>query len=183
VNTLEEQVLWSFDYFSKKTENYKNYTYKLGKGEDLILFKFTNFLRTEYGELSIGKNWLYDYFCFHFEYWRTKNIKYFKGGGIIELSWVIGPKAVLRWKSRLSSYSYFYKEGVIKIFKISSEDYFSNFIEQKQTIISRGELERSRFFNTDMGFLHCVQTTSGYNTKYQKCKICKFRLKCKTIEL
>lgn len=183
MKTLEEQVLWSFDYFSKKTNNYQNYTYKLGKGEDVTLLKFINFIRSEYGELSIGKNWLFDYFCFQFEYWRTKNIKYTRGGGIVELSWVIGKKAIDRFKTRNNSYQYFSDIGVIKIYKISKEDYFSFFITKKEIPTSnRGNIERARFFNTEQGFLHCIENTSRYNIKFKECVLCKFRLKCKKIK-
>lgn len=181
---LEEQILGSFDFFSIKTGNYYNYTYKLCKGEDKVILKFINFIRTTYGEISIGKHWLFDYFCFQFEYWRTKNIKYKKGGGIIELSWVIGDKAILRWKNRVKDYQYFYKTGLLKYSSLTKGEYFSLFEQEKREVLNKKniiDLERERFFNKDNGFLHCFQF-AYYNSNSKLCKICKFRSKCKDIK-
>lgn len=49
-------------------------------------------------EKQIGDNWLFEFFLFQFNRYHSKKTRF--GEGIVQLSWVIGNKAIQNWKNK-----------------------------------------------------------------------------------
>ena len=133
---------------------------------------FSEFLRLYKSQYHIvlSEEVLYDYLIFQLQYWKTNNIKRFDG--VLLMPWIFGPKAFQRWVDRSSSWQHF-NEIFCKKHKIKTR--WSTFV--KVDIEDVIDIERGRFHNTSLGFLHC-QDFANKNLYSEFCKKCKFQINC-----
>lgn len=154
--------------------------------QDMVLDKFIDYLDEEYGINHVTVDLLIKYFSFQFSYWADQNISVKKGlGKRIMFSWIVGKKAFARWKDskNKSKVWYFTKEITIDI---DIDEIYTIFeIEETHDLIKPSDYEireKRRFYNTDRGFLNCIENTTLYAYDSSLiCIKCKFKSECKKL--
>jgi hypothetical protein len=144
---------------------------------------FLKLLDKKYSLQCIGQDFLINYFFFQFNYWSKLEIQSFNKK--VNLSFVIGKKALDRYILRDVSFdlhirNHFCKEFKIKVSEIKntlSDCYGST--NYKNT---SEEIERKRYYATYEGFLNCIRMTTLYNPKSLSCITCKFKKDCLEIQ-
>lgn len=116
---------------------------------------------------QINEKFIWDYIAFQMAYWYDKNTKF-----NFQASWVFGDKAIERWDNKPESWAYYTQ---LFLNKVGIEKQVTFY---KADLTSVFEEERSKFFNTDQGFAHCL-LTSHYSENSNYCKICDFKDICK----
>jgi hypothetical protein len=133
------------------------------------LDKFLSKLYKRYGQQTIGKDFLWSFLTYNMEALHGRKTQF---GSMVMLSWLLSEKSMERWDER----------------KTENSDYFgSKFLDdhnvQKPSDFDRvdledlEEVERGRFFNTEVGFLSC-QSLASYNEYSEFCSKCKFKIEC-----
>lgn len=145
---------------------------------------FLHAMDKKYGLDTLGDNFFHDYMLFQFSYWEWR---YENGdtpfGQVFQIPWIFGSKAIKRWEGKKD----FWKKATFakykKVKKIDLES-FTKIDKRKKpdyiNINEREEKEKSLFFNTIVGQVHCQMTTTMFNTESEYCLGCKFAQKCKT---
>ena len=116
------------------------------------------------------EDWLFDFLLFGFGRYAEKDTHCGKGN--VQLSWVIGKKAMEAYNNRTEQQLYYTSKFKIerdickKVKPVSplSDDYLNK--------------ERGRFLNTDRGWFHCKENLLSYETN-KICLKCKFKNKCR----
>jgi len=183
--TLEEKIILSFEYFIAEISCRKDYMYAPYKWENKSIENFATLLKNKYGSNSIGVHWFFNYFCFQFEYWRTKKTEL--GEGLAYIEWIIGPKAFKRWEGKTKDYWYFCQEGLLNFNKEIKFSKFKIIIEGKSIfdinkIRTDEEIEKGLYINQRKGFYNCLLYTTLFNKKSGLCQNCKFQENCKKIQ-
>jgi len=148
---LQEQLILVFEYFIAKISGYQNFEAKLHSREKVAVTNFAKFLIDRYGEKSIGFDFLYKYFVFQFEYWRTKKTR--EGEGRAQIRWIIGDKAFKRWLNKDSDYWYFCQQGLLKKHSDIKYSDIAELLGEKEIekdyieIKTYEEIEKERYFN------------------------------------
>lgn len=124
---------------------------------------------------------LKSYFDFQFNYWYRKDAKYGKGTSI-QIEWIIGNKAVERWKNDSKRYLSFKvrknlkkDNDFTKIRKKVDVKRLSVFIEVQE----REERLKAKNLNMENCLEICTLNTTLYNHKSSNCMSCKFKKECK----
>lgn len=187
--SLEDKIELTFEYFTQQISNYKNQDFVPTFKEKKEIQNFAILLKERYFELSLGSTWFFEYFSFQFEYWRTKESRYYKG--LAKLSWVIGPKAFTRWLNKSNDYLYWCRTGVLffnkSLHKGDIDKLFNNKINisflNKDNITQKNveEIEKKIYLNTKQGFIHCLNVTTLFNNQSLTCLKCKFKNNCKLL--
>ena len=160
---LEEQLL----------ENYENFSTKLTGGPCLQKgTEIPNFLKSlsKYQDTKSCGDWFaWYYVAFQFQYWYPLKTRM---NGRIPLNWVFGTKALQRWLNRNEEWFYFtqkfiHDSEIVRPVEFENRDMEDIF-----------EAERQRYFNTDLGFLHCSQSAK-YDDQSPSCLICRHKKACK----
>ena len=171
-----------YQYMYRLTANYDDWTFDPTDKEVVMLINFTNWLDKKYKMQSIGVPILLKYFLFQFNYWHQKETRF---QGKVMLGWVIGPKAIERWvdiedrgKIDFLVNVYFTKKKDVSYTSILN--HFQPRISSYNAIVLSDveELEKKRYFNTDRGFISCIESTTLYNGRSIYCLQCKFRSDC-----
>lgn len=121
---------------------------------------------------SLGDWFAWNYVAFQFEYYSSLKTKM---DGKYPANWIFGKKALERWNNKNEDHWLYYVQiflsncGIEKPVEFCSLD-----------IETRFEQERKRFFNTDLGLIHCLQF-SRYSAKSPSCMICENRKDCKVL--
>jgi hypothetical protein len=184
VITIEE-VLRFYDYFYNhfyKTTERINKTPTNTKSAQTFL----DILQKEYSS-SIGKDFLYTYFLFQFNYWDRLGLagtnNYNKG---IQLSFIIGKKAFDRYKVRNQEYDWqlnslpiikkygLRKEDLVKIGQLSTK----HKIAVKKGIDTEAAIKLP-LYNTLEGYNVCGDYSTMYNHKSSICEGCNYKDNCK----
>jgi hypothetical protein len=92
---------------------------------------------------------------------------------MIPFSWIFGNSAVNRWKKKPENWGFFNDQYCKK------NNIKTQWIEMKKEInvFEIEETERSRYFNTEFGLLHCSDHVR-YNVNSSFCKRCKYQEIC-----
>lgn len=177
-----EEIVKYYEYFYQKLSGNYSYNYFLTKRDRLIINNFlfifeNNGIKKE----SLGPNFWYSYFCFQFEYWRTKYT--FLGKNKVILSWIIGVEAYKRWNSKSKDWKWFSDNNLIRLFGINKQDLIP-IVVQKQDINKLNinqEILKKNFAETNkLGM--CFFYTNLYNDKSEICLNCKEQVDCKKLK-
>ncbi len=185
--TLFRMVINMYLNFAKQVSNNPHIEFSCTDNEGVMIDNFIREMNEEVGnEKILGNNHLINYFEFQFNYWLSKKVER-KSSKMIDsinthpyISWIVGKKAILRWKSRDKKKSkYAIKLGLKKEVKLKSNQFRS---EWKKIIIEINKIEeevKNKFYNTKKGFLYCYINTTLYNHKSPFCSLCNKKEECK----
>jgi hypothetical protein len=184
--SIEDKIILSFEYFTSGITGHKDYELKLKRLEKVLVKNFSKFIINKYGEGSLGTRWFFNYFTFQFEYWRVKITRLGKSGRA-DISWIIGTKAFQRWENKPDWYLSFCSDGILHFHKDINYGTFKRLLGELpeglnyQKIIYIEEVERGRFFNKEIGFVHCIQNTSLYQKESKYCSKCNNSKPCEEL--
>jgi hypothetical protein len=153
------------------------------KKDQLLICKFIKYLDQNYKE-QVDIVFLIDYFKFQFSHYVGIKTKY--GTNAIMIQWIIGPKAIERWKTRdvrkkwivrvklKNEVELKFVKTYNKILKQNSENRFIQLHKYEED-------DKQRFHNTGNGFQYCLYNTTLYNPLSNLCLSCLNNDKCKKI--
>lgn len=184
VQVNHKQIAKLFEYFYQKYHNDYFYRVRLDEKTEKLIDTFILSLDKKYGIESIGINFMIDYFLFSWQFWDDVN-KVSDKNKTIKIDWVIGSKAFKRWCNRDIEFDWqFPTLEIVEKLKIRKHE-IKALLDWNQELyfkISKAEEdEKKRFYNTDRGFLNCIEKTSLYNPSSSNCIGCKFSKDCKEL--
>jgi len=116
-----------------------------------------------------SEDWLFDFLTFGFSRYSDLNTRY--GKGLIQLSWVIGQKAIDAYNKRNEGQIYYTQ-------KFKAENKIQKEVKKakpfNESFLNR---EKQRFYNTERGLLHCKEMLFISNQS-NSCLNCKFKEEC-----
>lgn len=175
-----------YQEFFRQISLNKNYIYipdsSGNKKDQYLIVMFIKFLNKNYNQ-QVDMNFLIDYFKFQFSHYAgTVNSKY--GRNSIMIHWIIGPKAIKRWKERDVRKKYIVKIKLKKEVEINLKNVFkinNNNDKIFNKIYDYEERDKERFFNEDIAFNYCLMLTTLFNPKSKFCSGCRFKENCKKV--
>lgn len=173
-----ESTTFLFEYFFKKMTGWQKYKFSPSDNQKKQIESFIKLLHKKYSLFSVGPDFLIDYFTFQFNYWSQLDTRF---DNKVMFNWVVGKKAIERWDDKHKSWSYFLTD-FIKDKGIDREVLFNKIAKKTDiSLMETSEVERRRFYNTDRGLLHCIETTPLYNSRSKLCILCKHKNDCKQL--
>ena len=173
-----QDVVDFYTYFYKKRFNSLNYKYKPSEKAEKTINSFIKLVDKHYNLKLVGKNFLWDFFLYGFNYWRDAKLQAFHGQFRIEL--IIGKKAFDRWyQNERDDHWVVEKSEIIRLYGFIKSD-----LIKPEKIIYTGEHEiiiKKLHYNTQLGFFHCLNNTTLYNHKHTCCITCNFKNDCKKL--
>jgi hypothetical protein len=162
----------TYEHIYSNVSGFPDYEIQLNKKNKTTLDNFTKRLENEF-KGAIDKQFLQTFILFQFLYYDDKKTRL--GKGRVYLNWILGEKAIERWKNKHERWFYFVEE-----YRKSLD--IPNIVE-KQAIDSEKvslhrQRERKRFWGSEMGFLHCYEFEL-YEKYSSECLSCKFKNNCK----
>ena len=127
--------------------------------------------------------WLFDYFGFNFQIRSTQDINPELMGGDVKimLSWVIGQK-VFNFYLKASDEQKFWGREYVRKRGLKNPLISQMLHIENSEIKSYKDRERKRFFNTDLGLIHCNELEL-YDSKSKFCLTCKNKKVCIEFEI
>lgn len=153
-----------YEYFFIEVSGYNNFEFK-PKGSQIK--QIENFVKKK--ENEIATNWLYDFFSYQFGRYYDKKTRF--GTGIVQLNWVIGDKALLKYKNR-SEEELYYTNIFIKKFKLKNP-----LIKKEKLFLSDEYFNKIRKIKN---IFRCFGLTL-YDPKNKICTFCSNKLICKEL--
>lgn len=174
-------IHYLYELFYRKVYGNDKYIFKPTFKAENHISLFLNLLNSRYKLETIGINFLTTYFVFQFDYWTKLEIKTFSER--IHLQFIIGGKAFDRWLTRNVIFDWtIYQSAFLKTYNISTSEIKDFFKEENFSILNKAEeLEKSRFYNTDRGFLNCITNTSLFYHRSPLCATCNNKIDCKKL--
>lgn len=174
-----------FEYFSKKVYGLEQKFYKTSTSEKHAQ-SFLDLLDKNYK--SAGKDFLFKYFCFQFNYWCWKGIEKSTSvyGKTIQLSFIIGKKAFDRFHNRNTEFDWqldrfpFMEQYSIKKSDLIT-DFSSHIIKEDKVKIDTEAPIKLAMYNLPEGFLNCIDFSTMYNHKSHICQSCIYKIDCKKL--
>lgn len=169
----EKHVFKSFLYFYEKIYKYSPpYTENSKK----LCSTFLDILKQKYHSLDrLGVEFLWSYFIFQFEYWEKLEIKSYNKK--INLSFIIGKKAIKRYLERDSDYDW-----QLSLNETYNKKDFTTKVGLEQfrekSTYDPDEIYRAELLNTDKGLSNCLIYTSLYKAVSRNCQTCKYIKDC-----
>jgi len=167
-----------------------NEDYKLvpSRVDILALRGFLDYLDTSYGLDKITIEYLVNWFESGWNFWYDhKSLKY--GTGSIQLSWIVGKKAIERYEKIKDKDDKFFRfnrkirqdvgVSVLKQFKVAK-----NKREVDSLLLNLNEEEeqnKKKYHNKEEGQMWCAVTTTLYNHKSNLCRLCIGKNNCKSM--
>lgn len=127
---------------------------------------------------SLGLNFLYDYFCYTYNYYLTLEIT----RKVVPFNWIVGKKMVKRWEDKIDQYRFLYSTELLSQRSIPTLFQIKELIEVSSEVEEtpyHEEVERKRFLNTPDGFLNCILSTTLFDDKSKWCRRCHVKSDCK----
>lgn len=152
----------------------ENYVLNYSASQETMIYNFIDY----FGAMKITKDFLRAYFEFQFNY--TYKFEKF-GKGKVMLNWVIGKKAIERWKDRDKfKFKYHILYGIKKHINISNKNPASiGWLDKLAKGLPHEDDQRAKHLNTNKGVLWCYSNTTMYNHRSDYCVMCKFSDICK----
>lgn len=177
---LEEKISIFFKFFNEKHTGIKQ-SFEVSDTEKKYVSKFIVKISDDIHISSIGFDWLWDYFCFQFSYWNDLTMGY---SNSVQMSWVLGKKALDRWANRRDDSGFLNKMFSIEE-NISKTELKKLLDEDKNLSIDElfeiEETERKRFLNEKTGLVHCLDVTSLAHPESEACSKCIYASECKEV--
>lgn len=173
------QIYSLYEVFTKAFYNLDRFSYQKSKTADATVEKFfLMFEKNGVKRQSLGVNFLYDYFCYTYNYYLTLDIT----RKTVPLNWIIGKKMVKRWNDKVDQYRYLYSTELLKERDIPTLFQVKEILEgpkKMESVPYHEEIERKRFFNTPDGFLNCILSTTLCDEGSEWCRECNSKDDCK----
>lgn len=175
-----ELIIEMYEVFSRKIHNLPNFIFEPTERELKQIENFLILLENKYDKNSIGRNFLYNFFVFNYDYWSSLD---HKGKKRIPLNWIIGKKSHDRWVRRVEddlyhAHKYATNTGIhLGLMKVGVEKRADDVTSVK----NHEELEKKRYYNTEIGLTNCIESTTLYNHKSISCIRCNNRKECKSL--
>lgn len=150
-------------------------SYYIGSREEALLNNWIKSVKKECPSLEIGDSFIREYLFYQFFYWEGKDTIY--GKNTVLPSWILGKKAIERWKNKNEKVNYY-----LNLFLDKYNLREINFKKETEKILLYQEIERQRFYNKEIGFLNCLLSTFLYEENSKWCIGCNFKEKCKEIK-
>jgi hypothetical protein len=144
---------------------------KLNQTNKKVLDSFIKRLENEF-KGAIDEQFLQTFILFQFLYYDSKKTRL--GKGRVYLNWILGEKAIERWKNKHENWFYFVEQyrKSLDIPNVPEK----HVIDTEKVSLHR-QRERKRFWGSYEGFLHCL--TEELHEKYSsECLSCKFKNNC-----
>lgn len=164
------------EFFREVSLNY-DYELDLSDRNLSLINSFTDSITKD--NPTVGKHYLLDFFEFQFNYWHDKDTQF--GRGIVMLSWVLGKKAIDRYKNKSTEhYKFFISKNLKKRIGITSSSIIgkNKYDNHLHNLSDMDEIERARFFNMKKGIVWCFNNTNMYHYKSKWCVKCKLKKDC-----
>lgn len=155
--------------------NYDLLSRKLSGSTCQVKNEITNFLKLlskQQNLTQLGEWFCWYYVAFQFEYYHSLKTRM---DGRYPANWIFGPKALKRWNERDQEYWFYHVQQFLNNAEIEQPIEFCS-----SDLETRFEQERKRFFNTDLGLVHCLQF-ARYSVQSPSCLICKNKKDCKKL--
>lgn len=179
MNEINEQTIIDFyQYFYRKKHKTEKYTYKPSDRARKMINNFIKKLDELYSLKVIGKSFLWNYFVYQFNYWRSAELVSFYGKFKIE--YVIGNKALKRFK----------EDKYDNLWVTQGSEIISDYNLRKSDLVKEERVEyksnyeitlKKKHHNKPKGFYLCIETTTLYNPQHLCCITCDFKHDCKKI--
>jgi hypothetical protein len=161
-----------------------SYKFKMTPTRNQMILNFIELFKSMTNSDFVAEDNLRKFMEYQFNYWYKHDAKYGKGTSI-QIEWIIGSKAIERWKSRTDKQKkktdFIIRKNLKKDVKFSevdktaSDDYKRILLKVRDS----EENEKARFYNTSKGFSYCLISTSLYNHKSKYCSLCNKSSECK----
>jgi len=163
---MKKKVEKLYEKFFRLTSKKQDFIFQSSSKEKKMIENFLAKL-----DETANEEWLFDFLLFGFSRYADLETRY--GKGLVQLSWVIGQKAIDTFKKRTEEQLYYTQK-----FK---EEYGINKEVKKEKPFNESFLnrEKQRFYNTERGLLHCKEMLFTPNES-NSCLNCKFKEECKT---
>lgn len=151
---------------------FQDYEVKLNPTNKKILNSFVKRLENEF-KGGIDEQFLQTFILYQFLYYDSKKTRL--GKGKVYLNWILGEKAIERYKNKNENWFYFVEEyrKYLGISSIAEKEV----IDQEKVSLHK-QRERKRFFGSERGWLHC-QENELFEKYSSECLSCKFKHNCK----
>lgn len=153
------------DYYKIFTKSLFGYEIEL---EEKALGAFCK--RIGVDQNSLGEWFVWNYLCYQFTYWTSKRTRF---DHKIQVSWILGPKAIERWNNKPESWNYYVDEFLKKKAIRRPTAY-----HKAEGLALLNEDDRKRYSSQVDGFLSCINEDL-YNERSITCLTCKNRQICK----
>lgn len=169
----------TYQTFIRKLWKKPSFVYNADSRDEACIQSFIKLLDKEYGIESIGRTFVYDYFCFQLDYWKNMDTRF---GKKIPISWFIGKKAFERWKKNPEedlwhAYQTANEFGIHIGLIHTTGPVHMDVLELKET----EEAEKARFGDPAKQLVHCLETTTLYNHRSTLCISCPEKNACKAL--
>jgi len=151
-----------------------NRLYELKLGNEMNkkhMRSFHSLLQKEYAG-SIDEEFLLNFIVFQFR--NYENTRTRLGKRKVHIQWILGKKALERWKEKPENWLYF-NNRFIKKHNIKIE------VSKKEKDLSSEKFtkskERRRFLNQERGYIHCMELDL-FERYSKECVICMFKTIC-----
>lgn len=159
--------------------------FRRGNKDHLLICRFIKFLKTDYKD-QVDINFLIDFFKFQFSHYCGVRTQY--GKNAIMIQWIIGPAAIKRWRERDVKRKWLVRVKLKNEVELKLTHTFNQLTRERRRenqtftkIYDYEEIDKSRHFNTEVGFQFCLYNTTLYNPKSKFCSTCNFRNECEKI--
>ena len=178
-NVIIDIVEKCYKVFYIKLSGQELFEFNPSDREKKSLTNFIILLDKKYGIESVSTNIIFDYFTFQLDYWANLDSRF---GKKIPLNWYIGKKAFNRFLNRTEK-DLWHAKRTLKKYNININQVQEKKIKDFKALKIRvyEETEKKRFFNTDRGFLNCIESTTLFNHRSLECISCKNKIECKKI--
>lgn len=174
----------SFGVYNRDKKKKKPFVFKPTEKELVTISNFIKLLDKHYGLDSIGLNFLITYFVFHFDSlnFRTGSSFKFKNS-TVTIQFVVGKKAFQKWLDRDQNFDWSIKTSEFLFENNISLSQIKDFFQTENFVFlnKSEEIAKQLFFNTDRGFLYCIERTTLYTHKSKNCLTCSFKDDCKKL--
>ena len=163
---MKESVIKLYEYLCGISSGNQNFEFNPSEKDNKMLDNFVSKLSESHGD-----DWLFNYMCYQFSRYIGQETRF--GKGKIFLGWVLGDKAINKYKLATDEEKYYGEKfktdyQVKDIFKVTAS------VEISKEYLDR---ERSRFYHTDRGLFHCMENKL-WDSKSKWCITCKYKHFC-----
>lgn len=145
-----------------------------------VIIDFLIELHKRVGLLSIGKQFIFDYLTFQFNYWSE--LDQVKFGFKFSINKVFSKVALTRFLEKKQSFNWYLAKEALRSKGLSESILFNTSTLVDHNLINEfEEREKLRFHNQDVGIVHCTEHTTLYNGDSELCRTCRFSTLCKKI--
>ena len=171
---MGETVSKYFQYFYSLVSGHTNYQFRPTMAESKMIQSFLKFMP------GITEDVLFDYMSFQFHYWHDKDTRF--GRGKIQFNWVVGQKAVNRYRDSENKYWYYFSTVLNEKFGILKSDLIKPKISATMlSVYDYEEADKMLFHNTLEGVIFCSDYTTMWNPKSKACSSCTNVGTCKEV--